>query len=136
MQYLHNEAKFSKSPHQSSKKVYGDVLDKKIITKKLIVKAHYELQNHTFLSVFRTFSQQDLQQKLQKQYIGQNTFFYLWVLGNRLDYMVLGSQKNIFGKLRSFLKISEKKFQKNFFLGGSNGNWLKVPNVKISSAVG
>ena len=29
MQYLHNEAKFSKSPHQSGKKVYGDDLDKK-----------------------------------------------------------------------------------------------------------
>ena len=52
------------------------------------------------------------------------------------DYMVLGSQKNIFGKLRSFLKISEKIFFLKFFLGGSNGNWLKVPNVKISSAVG
>ena len=27
------------------------------------------------------------------------------------DYMVLGSQKYIFGKLRSFLKISDKNFQ-------------------------
>ena len=44
--------------------------------------------------------------------------------------MVLGSQKNIFGKLRKLFKISEKNFLKIFFLGDSNRNSLKVPNAK------
>ena len=46
------------------------------------------------------------------------------------DYVVGGCPKYIFGKLRSFLKISEKKFFKIFLLGDSKPNWLKVPNVK------
>ena len=49
--------------------------------------------------------------------------------------MVLGSQKQ-FGKLRSFFKISEKNIWKIFFLGNSNRNWLKIPNVKKFSCSG
>ena len=59
-------------------------------------------------------------------------FFEDFLLKNQFlsDYVVGGCPKYIFGKLRSFLKISEKKFFKIFLLGDSKPNWLKVPNVK------
>ena len=60
------------------------------------------------------------------------TFSKIFFPKNRFlsDYVVGGCPKYIFGKLRSFLKISEKKFFKIFLLGDSKPNWLKVPTVK------
>ena len=69
--------------------------------------------------------------QVAKQVHEKTTFSKFFFQKNRYlsDYVVGGCPKYIFGKLRSFLKISEKNF-KIFLLGDSKRNWLKVPNVK------